>query len=344
MKKKIPYVFISSLTLNDGEASLSLSFLKAVYHIDNFYLYTPNLVALVKSSKITSSRKRELKFNNIYLITFYHAFLANFFKNKSNDVFFLNYLPLWNFLIFLILDKKIIIGPITGNSVPRFSFSFFRNLLFPILNFLSSFIILLKWKNIYPSNFHVGKYFRIKNYFYPSIINIKFDISQKTVINNRVNIGFYYRSHPIKNCGYFINFLNRYSNLYDDVIFHIFGEFPGDLENNFNVIYHGYLNSVELNQLFSHFDGYITLSEENAGILTWLAFNYSLPSLTLEKTEASNLYGNQLCVSINNLNYNEIAIGIINLIDLIKNDDVKNVFICRKLTILKNSGFYRINY
>lgn len=344
MTNKIPYVFISSLTLNDGEASLSLAFLKEVYHIDNFYLYTPNLVALVKSSKITSSRKRKLIFNNIYLITFYQAFLANFFKNKCNDVFFLNYLPLWNFLIFLILDKKIIIGPITGNSAPRFSFSIYRNLLFPITNFISSIIILLKWKNIYPSNFHVGKHFRVKNYFYPSIINIKFQISQKTIFNNKINIGFYYRNHTIKNCSYFINFLNYYSNLYDDVMFHIFGESPSDLNKNINVTYHGYLNSEELNQLFSHFDGYITLSEENAGILTWLAFNYSLPSLTLDKTEANLLYGNQLCVCINDLSTKKINLGINNLIDLIKNEDLKNNFNCRKFLILKNSGFYRINY
>ena len=33
---------------------------------------------------------------------------------KGNKICYINYLPIWNFLIFVVLPKKTILGPITG--------------------------------------------------------------------------------------------------------------------------------------------------------------------------------------------------------------------------------------
>jgi hypothetical protein len=71
--------------------------------------------------------------------------------NRDKNIIYINYLPLWNFLIFLFLPKKTIIGPITGGvyhgKVYSFN-SFIRKYIFPIFYKISVFIIYRKFKGV----------------------------------------------------------------------------------------------------------------------------------------------------------------------------------------------------
>ena len=72
-----------------------------------------------------------------------------YFSNEK--VCYLNYLPLWNFLIFIFLPPNTILGPITGgaNFSKNNKINFFiRAFLFPVLYKISEFFLNLRLKKI----------------------------------------------------------------------------------------------------------------------------------------------------------------------------------------------------
>ena len=94
---------------------------------------------------------------------------------KGNKICYINYLPVWNFLIFLSLPKKTILGPVTGIDLKN-------NIIYRILKYI--YIIILKKKNnkILFSHSQFKKYFKNeKKVFYNFILyGFKFNkISRK---------------------------------------------------------------------------------------------------------------------------------------------------------------------
>ena len=91
---------------------------------------------LVFSNKEPSSRKNDLiyffeKYINPFIGIIYIWF--NFLIGKK--VIYTNFLPLWNFLIFLLLPPKTILGPITGTtqiSSQKIHRSFFKKICYAI--------------------------------------------------------------------------------------------------------------------------------------------------------------------------------------------------------------------
>ena len=71
--------------------------------------------------------------------------------NRKKKIVYLNYLPLWNFLIFLILPSKTVLGPITGGAeflqVNNFN-TYLRKYFFPLLYKISLTIINIKFKKV----------------------------------------------------------------------------------------------------------------------------------------------------------------------------------------------------
>ena len=72
--------------------------------------------------------------------------LVIFFKNKK--VIYVNYLPYWNFLIFLLLPPNTLIGPITGGALFNSASKdyYIRKYIFPLLYLLSSSILKIRFK------------------------------------------------------------------------------------------------------------------------------------------------------------------------------------------------------
>ena len=63
---------------------------------------------------------------------------------KKKKCCYVNYLPLWNFLVFFLLPPKTIIGPITGGAKFNDESFFIRSYLFPIFYKISEYIINLR--------------------------------------------------------------------------------------------------------------------------------------------------------------------------------------------------------
>ncbi len=141
-----------------------------------------------------------------YFYPFYGIFRIwkEHFANKKT--IYLNYLPLWNFLIFLLLPKKTLLGPITGGS--NYSKSnllnyYIRKYIFPIFFYISLKIIEKKFDNIIFSTDLLKKYTKKKNKF---IFNYCLNIYHNKLLKyeKKYDVIFYYRKNKNKD-----NFLQK---------------------------------------------------------------------------------------------------------------------------------------
>ena len=125
----------------------------------------------------------------------------HYLTNKR--VGYINYLPLWNFFLFILLPPKTILGPITGGA--NFSNDkdlnyFIRKFVFPILYNISQYFLSIRLKEIIFSTDLLKKYlskkikskskfnFIIENLFFP----------KKHLKNKDIDFLFYYRKHKNK--------------------------------------------------------------------------------------------------------------------------------------------------
>ena len=70
----------------------------------------------------------------------------------KNKVSYINYLPIWNFFLFLLLPKKTILGPITGTNSKK-------NILYLILKNIGIFVLKSQKKNFLFSHSQFKKKF-----------------------------------------------------------------------------------------------------------------------------------------------------------------------------------------
>ena len=90
------------------------------------------------SLRLSSDFYEDLNFIHKYLSPFqgvifllYHHFI------KKNKICYVNFLPLWNTLLFILLPSKAVLGPITGykfNGKVTNLNSLIRKFIFPLLN------------------------------------------------------------------------------------------------------------------------------------------------------------------------------------------------------------------
>ncbi len=179
MSKKKLYLWISDYSLNTGEGNLARIFLK---YLNEKNEYSINI----------SGNKKIFK----YLSPFYGILFCWKLFLKKKTVGYINYLPMWNFLIFLLLPPKTIIGPITGgaNYSNSIGLNFLvRSLIFPIFYKISELIILIRFKNIIFSTDLLKKY-----------------LFRKTIIKSKFN--FVLKFFKIKK--------NKQKKIYDFLVYH----------------------------------------------------------------------------------------------------------------------------
>lgn len=190
MTKKKLFVWTCDYSESTGEGKLARLFIRKLNQKNEYNL-------IFNQKKIIKSKYLSTLMGIIYCWN-------KFFKNENTC--YVNYLPLWNFLIFIFLPPNTILGPITGGA--NFSKSnvlnyFIRSLIFPIfykiseiaLNFrkvnpIFSTDLLKKFiskKTIKKSNFN----FVIKNFLNKKILKKK----------KKIDFLIYYRKH--KNKEYF---------------------------------------------------------------------------------------------------------------------------------------------
>tara|TARA_B110000483_G_C18206486_1_gene547958 strand:+ start:858 stop:1754 length:897 start_codon:yes stop_codon:yes gene_type:complete len=173
---------------NTGEGKLCLFFLKDLQKIGK--------IKNIKKENPSAYRKN---FKHRYILPFIGIFYCwkYYFKNKNSC--YINYLPLWNFLIFLLLPPKTIVGPITGGAKFNDESFFIRSYIFPIFYKISELIINIRKYDIIFSTALLKKYLT-KNTIRKSNFNYilkKFNYKKKK-FKKSIDFLVYYRNHKNK--------------------------------------------------------------------------------------------------------------------------------------------------
>ncbi len=166
-----------------------------------------NLARLYVSKKIRHKKifypemffKKNSIFNYKYFTPFFGIILCWYYFFKNKKVAYINYLPLWNFFIFLLLPPKTLIGPITGGShFSKNSNFLIRKYLFPVFYKMSELIILLRYKNPIFATILLKKYLGkkiIRGSNFDFIFNY---ISKKNLKIKNLDVLIYYKNHRNK--------------------------------------------------------------------------------------------------------------------------------------------------
>ena len=194
MNNQINYIWASDYSKNTGEGILGRLFIKKII-IQNKRIKNKKFI-LLKGSKNKDT------FFHKYINPFKGVFYLR--KNKKNNIIYLNYLSLWNFIIFILLPKKTILGPITGGEFRRKvedANGFIRKYIFPIMYKISLSIIQKKFTNVIFSTSILKKYVTKKN-----LRNCKFNFilqnfntkNTKVKFKKKFDIIIYNRNHATK--------------------------------------------------------------------------------------------------------------------------------------------------
>lgn len=141
MKKNKFYFWASDLRQNSGEGILATQYLtdiKKYYKMD----------ILININKNANDYNT---FFNKYIFIFFGVIKLWKYYFKGYKIAYINYLPIWNFIIFLILPPKTIFGPITGTLLynkESLLNCIFRGVLLNVFKNISLFIIFLRKKKI----------------------------------------------------------------------------------------------------------------------------------------------------------------------------------------------------
>ena len=202
MTKKKLFIWTCDYSENTGEGKLARLFIKNLSQKNQFNL-------IFNQKKVIKQK---------YLSTIYGIIYCWVKFLKKENVCYLNYLPLWNFLIFIFLPPNTILGPITGgakyNRNNIYSF-FIRGLIFPLFYKISEIFLSLRKSNIIFSTDLLKEYL-FKKTIKKSTFNFVLKNFLKTKnIKRRKKIDFliYYRKHKNKETFFPLNFIKKLSRL-----------------------------------------------------------------------------------------------------------------------------------
>ena len=206
------FVWSSDYENFTGEGLLARCFVENYFKYDETVrISSNNSEYLFKKKRYYLLKKKKYKNNlvNKYLYPYYGIFLIWYFHIKGKKTCYVNYLPLWNFLIFILLPKNTIIGPITGSiyNGRLYNFNtFVRKIIFPIFYVLSLKITFSKFKYIIFSTENFIKiipYNKIK--FCLFNFCLLFYKKRVSKIKN-IDFLFYFRKHPQKS-NFFLDYI-----------------------------------------------------------------------------------------------------------------------------------------
>lgn len=157
--KNVYYAWACDLREYTGEGFLGITFLKSLSKI-----YKCKIICKSPNGTITFLNEKIIRYNlnrnitninpsfiNNYVMPFFGALFLIVKAFKKKKIIYVNFLPLWNFLLFILLPKKTILGPITGFVYKGKVFNLITFLRYYFLNYLfliSILIINSKYKKI----------------------------------------------------------------------------------------------------------------------------------------------------------------------------------------------------
>ena len=186
-----------------GEGKLALLF------VNRLKKYNKNNKTKLIKSIFTKTNK---KGNKIFFSSWIHKYLGSiygagnlwYYYFRGYKTCYLNYLPLWNFLIFLFLPPNSILGPITG-SISRSNSFFFKK----ILERISVLIIKLRYKKVIFSNNFYKKIFKKSLH---NFIMSNFS-ARNSEYKKKYDFVFYIRNEYFKKNIFFYNLIVSLLNL-----------------------------------------------------------------------------------------------------------------------------------
>lgn len=193
MNKKNIYFWTCDYSLTTGEGRLAHLF------IEKLKIDKKNILIINNYIKI---HKYVSPFVGIFFCWWY------FFKNKR--VCYINYLPLWNFFIFMLLPPKTILGPITGGATYSHKKNlnyFVRSKIFPIFYKISQFFLDIRCDKIIFSTSLLKKYLNKKIYKKSEFNFVLKNIRFKKKIKKKYDLLIYFREHKNKNYKFPFKFL-----------------------------------------------------------------------------------------------------------------------------------------
>jgi hypothetical protein len=251
--KHTTYIWSCEFDKSSGEGLLAYEFVKyySKFNINSkIILETPYLKYFILKGKIV--KKTNLKKNFFFCYKYFTPFIGvtKIIRHNyiANSVIYLNYLPIWNFLLFMLLPAKTILGPITGsdaknniNSIKQIV----RYILLPLFIFFSKKIIKKKFRNIIFSTNLIKKInliHYIKNF---SLIYLSSKNNRRKVFKD-IDLVYYFRHHSNKFLKEEIYLLHKLIKLKFKILF------CGDSLNEFsklNINSLGYVSEAKLSTL-----------------------------------------------------------------------------------------------
>tara|TARA_B100000959_G_scaffold287458_1_gene372419 strand:- start:1745 stop:2734 length:990 start_codon:yes stop_codon:yes gene_type:complete len=191
-KKKI-YIWCSDRSRNTGEGILANKFIKDIKYCNS------NIQIIIKTPKNNNINVFKERF--IFPIQGLIYLWIIYISKKNKKICYINYLPLWNFLLFLFLPPKTILGPITGGSLflkkPYFNF-FLRKYFLNFFYLLSKIILKIRNKKLLFSTDLLKKKFNNNQNYYFSYVLKDLKINKK-INKKKYDLIFYLRNHKNKN-------------------------------------------------------------------------------------------------------------------------------------------------
>ena len=191
MKKNNLYYWTCDNSENSGEGKLALLFLKDLkrkFVIIKIKIPTFNNVLL----------KKILDYK--YISPFVGVFFCWKYYLKNKKSCYINYLPFWNFFIFLLLPPNSKIGPITGGAKFNHKSSFVRKILFPYFYKISEFIVNYRNFDLIFSTDLLKQYLNkktIKKSSFNFVVK-NFKYKNKKIKDKKIDFLIYYRNHKNK--------------------------------------------------------------------------------------------------------------------------------------------------
>ena len=238
------YFWACDFRQNSGEGKLARMFIKHQNKISNY--------------KFVRIRKTDNSILNYkYLIPFVGLLYCWIFYLKGKRVGYINYLPLWNFILFALLPPYTKLGLITGGAnFHKKKINFIRKYIFPLLYKISEYFINKRKHYIFSTE--LLKKFITKKTIKRSIFNYQFKFIKikKNFTKKNIDLLIYFRKHQNKLNLLPINKIKKLSKLgYDVRIF-------GDILNLPNVKNYGFISNKKAISLIKR-TFYTFPSEEN---------------------------------------------------------------------------------
>lgn len=201
MTKKLLYLWVCDYSKNSGEGKLARLFVKS----------------LKTKEKITIKINKK---KNLLKYKYFSPLLGILYCWKhyllGRKIGYINYLPLWNFLLFVLLPPKTILGPITGGAkfskYNKFNY-YFRGIIFPVFYKISQLFLFFRSNEIIFSTDLLEKYLIkviLKRSKFNFVIN-QIDTKEKIKYKKDIDFLLYYRKHKNKKTFFPQNFIKKLS-------------------------------------------------------------------------------------------------------------------------------------